>query len=668
MPVTYELRDYQHQWIKDIWNSWEKGNRRVLAQLPTAAGKTVCFAHISHKFFDQGKQVLVIAHRIELISQAAEKLSAIIGEPVGIIKAGVLANPERRIQVASVQTLSRREVLELPMNIGLLILDEAHHATALSYRRLIEHYKSAQILGVTATPQRIDGQGFVDLFDDLIVGIDTAYLIQSGYLSNFRLFATNQTISTIGVAKSRGDFRAKELAVAVTSQIGVSEILENYFKYARNLRTVIFACSLEHSRALAAEFSRNYISAEHLDGKTPPQERLEILQRFRNGTTQVITNYEILTEGFDCPNIECVYCVRPTESSTLWLQMLGRVLRTYTLKPTAVIIDITDNWKKHGLPDEARKWSLLPKTISEIQNKGLIQCEHCTHIFKPLTDELAKIEAEVDEDGVVIQHHQAICPSCGETIDFITKENSAKPSFSRIRLRQGFSLELAEIDLSVSTYRLDLVTDTIRRQGLRGASPTKIYSAIFIAFIENITKFTLGDWREIVKIVEPSQSAITKKAWELYKEAFERHKNRILAMSFVEQRKLKQQGSSNVATNVTTIEALGQLENSIFWEPKPQEKSSKFKKNLGDNYFKMKYKSQWKQSLTYCSMLTGDFLNINAGLFHVETKDVYVNICIEVRELPGLKSKLTEICDPAEIEYAFTQGFGKLAKIMFRLS
>ncbi|MCC5612142.1 ATP-dependent helicase, partial [Nostoc sp. CHAB 5834] len=133
------------------------------------------------------------------------------------------------------------------------------------------------------------------------------------------------------------------------------EILENYLKYARNLRTVIFACSLEHSRALAAEFSRNYISAEHFDGKTPPQERLEILQRFRNGTTQVITNYEILTEGFDCPNIECVYCVRPTESSTLWLQMLGRVLRTYTLKPTAVIIDITDNWKKHGLPDEARK-------------------------------------------------------------------------------------------------------------------------------------------------------------------------------------------------------------------------------------------------------------------------------------------------------------------------
>lgn len=213
------------------------------------------------------------------------------------------------------------------------------------------------------------------------------------------------------------------------------------------------------------------------------------MQRFRNGTTQVITNYEILTEGFDCPNIECVYCVRPTESSTLWLQMLGRVLRTYTLKPTAVIIDITDNWKKHGLPDEARKWSLLPETISEIQNKGLIQCDHCTHIFKPLAEELAKIEAEVDNDGVLIQHHQAICPSCGETIDFTTKENPTKPNFSRIRLRQGFNLALTEIDLSVSAYRLDLVTDTLKSKVYGVRVPLKFiapFSSLLLKILLNL--------------------------------------------------------------------------------------------------------------------------------------------------------------------------------------
>ncbi len=249
----------------------------------------MCFAHICHKFFQQQQQqVLVVAHRIELISQAAEKLEQIIGESVGIIKSGVPAHPECRIQVASIQTLARRKILELPLNIGLLIFDEAHHTSASSYRRLIENYESAQILGVTATPQRIDGQGFVDLFDDLVIGIDTAQLMKTGYLSKFRLFTTNQTISTIGVSKSCGDFRAKELAVAVTSQIGVRDILENYLLYAKNLRTVIFASSLEHSRALAAEFCDHNISAEHLDGQTSPQKRLEILQRFRTGTTQVI--------------------------------------------------------------------------------------------------------------------------------------------------------------------------------------------------------------------------------------------------------------------------------------------------------------------------------------------------------------------------------------------
>ncbi|RUR72433.1 hypothetical protein DSM107007_57370 [Nostoc sp. PCC 7120 = FACHB-418] len=243
VACIYELRNYQHQWIKDIWNSWKRGNRRVLAQLPTGAGKTICFAHICQKFFQKQQKVLVIAHRIELITQAAEKLEQIVGEPVGIIKGGCAAHPERRIHVASIQTLARRDILELPLNIGLLLFDEAHHSSASSYRRLIEHYQEAQILGVTATPQRIDGQGFQELFDDLVVGISTSTLIKEGYLSKFRLFTTNQTISTIGVKKSRGDFRAKELAVAVTSQIGLDEIFQNYLKYAKNLRTVIFACS-----------------------------------------------------------------------------------------------------------------------------------------------------------------------------------------------------------------------------------------------------------------------------------------------------------------------------------------------------------------------------------------------------------------------------------------
>lgn len=664
-----ELRDYQRQWINRIWDSWRLGNRRVLAQLPTGAGKTICFAHICHKFFQQEQQVLVIAHRLELITQAAEKLETIVGEPVGIIKGGCSKHPERRIQVASIQTLARKELLELPLNIGLLLFDEAHHTSASSYRRLIEHYQSAQILGVTATPQRIDGQGFQDLFDDLVVGIPTAALILEGYLSKFRLFTTNQTISTTGVQKSRGDFRAKELAAAVTSQIGVDEIFQNYLKYALNLRTVIFACSLEHSRALAAEFVRHGIKAEHLDGLTKPESRVQILERFRTGTTQVITNYEILTEGYDCPNIECIYCVRPTESSTLWLQMTGRVLRTHSLKPTAVIIDVTDNWKKHGLPDEPRQWSLEAKTLTASSSLGLIQCPHCTHVFRPLSHELAIVDGEIDSDGLLIQHHEAICPNCDYCVWFTTKETTDQnlQNSRPIRIRHSLTIDLIEIDLSVSSIRLEMVYDMLYEQKLRKSPPAKIYKAIFITFIERISEFTLGDWREIVKMIEPAEPAITKKAWELHLQALDRHKNRLLALSFIEQRKSKNQDNSppKGATPYLSTQEVAVNSSSV---SRQEPQSSRVKENLGNVYFHRKYALEWQKSLVNCSVTTAEFLSKNVGLFHVETTPKFVNISLEIENIPDLKLKLKEVYDSREIHSAFSQGFGKQVRVIVRLA
>jgi len=660
----YELRDYQHKWINDIWDSWKSGNRRVLAQLPTAAGKTVCFAHISSSFFQSNEQVLVIAHRCELINQAAEKLESIVGEPVGIIKGGSPERPRRRIQVASIQTLARRELSLLPLNIGLVLFDEAHHTAASSYRKLIEHYQSAKILGVTATPQRIDGQGFQELFDDLVVGVPTDALIKHGHLSKFRLFTTNQTISTTGVLKVRGDYRAKELAVAVTSQIGVDEIYQNYLKYALNLRTVIFACSLEHSRAIAAEFRRQGIKAEHLDGETKPETRVKILEQFRTGATQVITNYEILTEGYDCPSIECVYCVRPTESSTLWLQMTGRVLRTYTLKPTAVIIDVTDNWRKHGLPDEQRQWSLEAKSLTcTSSTRGLLQCPNCTHAFKPRNDERTIVDQEFGTDGLLIFCHEAKCPSCGESVPFTTKETASDTEYQKslishkIRVRYSLTLELIEIDLSVSGTRLQMVDDLLSTQDLRKSPPTKIYKAIFMTFIERLLEFTLGDWRSIVKMIEPDEAFNTRKAWELYQEALNRHKNRLLALAFIEQRKSKSQGI--IPEDKVAREPPKQIAEKIL--PPVVNK-------LGNAYFQQKYVQEWQQSLANTSAKTSEFLRDYAGLFHVETQLKFVNISLEIGNIPDLKTKLKELYNSTEIQSAFSQGFGKQAKVVLRIA
>jgi superfamily II DNA or RNA helicase len=647
----YSLRDYQIEWLEEIFASWAKGTRCILAQLPCGAGKTICFAHICNKFFHQSQKVLVIAHRMELITQAATKLEKIVGVPVGIIKAGIKPFPDRPIQVASIQTLIRRK--QLPENIGLVIFDEAHHVTASSYRQLIAHYGDSLILGVTATPRRIDGQGFAELFHDLIIGVSTDKLIREGYLSKFRLFATEKTISTYGVAKNDKDFNSRDLALAVTTQVGISEVVQNYLQYAAKQRTIIYAASVQHSKDIAQAFQENNIPAEHLDGDTPINERFEILDRFASGKTQVLTNYEILTEGYDCEHIDCVYCLRPTESLTLWLQMVGRALRTSKSKSVATIIDITDNWKKHGLPDDNYQWSLeaIPPANRHI---GLRKCEFCSHIFRPLEHELKVIEAEIDENGYIIRHHRAICPACGSVVTFSTKErDGATHGRVKVRLTVGRITELVEINLQSTSSIINQVYRFIKTQPSI-LTPEKIYSAIFKEFIEIIDTFTLGDWRRIVRLVEPTNTISTKIAWDLYQEGKVRHQNRLAALAAVEKRQLleleklknrKQKPEQVVGTkaDVATLPAVG--------NPDVQKK----------------YASAWKLFLSRCHHSTADFLSKNAGLFSVQDGADYCNVSIALRNVPELKTQRIHLKE-AELSAALTEVFGKKAFLMFRLS
>ncbi len=650
IEARYPLRDYQQNWIEQIVAAWNRGIRRVLAQLPTAAGKTVAVAHISNDFFKEGKKVLVIAHRLELVEQAAEKLSAVIGSTVGIIKHGFPLHPERNIQVASIQSLVRRNLAQILPSVGLLICDEAHLACASSYRQIFSFYQKAWVLGVTATPQRTDGQGLKDLFEHLVEGISTSTLIQQGVLSQFRLFATDQTISTVGIKKSRGDFLASELALAVNSQVGVADVFDNWRKYAAGLRTVIFASSLEHSKALAEHFLAQGVAASHLDGDTDLSSRRDILKRFRSGQTQVITNYQILAEGYDCPELECVYCVRPTESQTLWLQMLGRVLRTSPNKSGATIIDLTDNWKKHGLPDDERDWSLEPASAKrESHRSGLRQCSHCTHVFKPLDHEMVPVEVEVGCDGLLIGHHQAVCPHCGGVVQFQTSES--KHYNRRLKLKESLHPSLKEIELRVSSQRIEQVYALIVSKRLRRLPTQKAYSAIMIAFIERIAEFTLGDWREIVKLVEPDISKPTAKAWQLYQEALVRHQNRLAALAHLQKR-------SQLRKNRSEAGAPDPSQND---RARPGRQNSS---KLGNPRFQQKYAQEWKKSLNACSEETANFFRLHAGLFFVEKKiSGAVNISIEVNEPVGLRR-----IKQTEIERAFSRGFDGQVNVMFRVS
>lgn len=349
-----ELRPYQESLTQKIFHEWASGQKRVMAQLPTGGGKTAIFVEIAREFTSRGQQVLVLAHREELILQAKDKLEAATGQTVGVIKAGYKPSLDCLIQVASVQTLARRR---LP-TAELVVVDEAHHSSAKTYRRILENYHAAYILGVTATPIRADRTGFDDIFECLVCGPTVSELIDQGYLSQFRLYASPESMTTKGVRTTAGDFNQGDIEGANEVTALAGNLVKNYHNFAGGKRCAVFAISIAHSIAIARRYCEAGIPAEHLDGKTPAAERQAILERFRAGETLVLCNCGIVSEGFDLPAIEVIQIARPTKSLGLWLQMLGRALRPCPGKDFARIIDHTNNWQRLGLPDQPHLWLL----------------------------------------------------------------------------------------------------------------------------------------------------------------------------------------------------------------------------------------------------------------------------------------------------------------------
>lgn len=484
----YQLRDYQTNLINQVFASWAKGSRKVLAQLPTGGGKTVIFSAIAKEFLKRGEGVLVLAHRKELILQAGEKLEAVSGLPVGYIKAGMPVAPDYDIQVASVQSLARRK--RYP-EVGLVIVDEAHHAISKTYQDILKHYEKAYILGVTATPCRTDGQGFKYTFDDLVCGPSVTELITEGHLSQFRIFAADTTIKTKGVKKTAGDFNQNQLS-EVAQKINGS-VVPTWRKFANGKQTVVFCVDVAHSKSVAETFQNAGITAEHLDGETPDDDRAATLNRFRTGQTTVLCNCGIVSEGFDVPAIEAIQCLRPTCSLILWLQMVGRSLRPSEGKPYAAIIDHSENWKNHGLPDEDREWSLEP--ISLKNGRFTQTCPECNHVFKPLSHETSKPHHHiVDAEGELKAIYRSLCPNCQTQFEFEMGEG--QPMGQR-QLSVEEAQSIKELPTWVNPENIKLVQRLVAQAKKSNFKPGWIYYRLME--LPNIRDFSLGDWRYIAK-------------------------------------------------------------------------------------------------------------------------------------------------------------------------
>ncbi len=376
-----QLRGYQQRAIGDLRDAYRAGSRAPLLCLPTGGGKTIIFTAIAQSAVSRGRQVLILVHRRELLHQASRKLTA-IGLDHGLIAAGIPAT-DHPVQVASVQTLVRR-LPGMDWQPSLVIIDEAHHASAGSWARILQQWPDAYRLGVTATPCRLDGRGLSTAFDSLVEGPTVADLTAAGYLSPARIYAPPVIADLSGLRRRAGDYAVDQAASAMDRPTVTGDAIGHYTRLAAGQRAIAFCCSIAHAESVARSFNAAGISAATLLGNTP--DRDAVVAAFDAGTVQILVTVDVVSEGFDIPAASCAILLRPTQSLGLFLQQVGRVLRPAPGKQQALILDHVGNVHRHGFPDDLREWSLADGVRRGTRGAAaptVRTCPQCYAAFKP---------------------------------------------------------------------------------------------------------------------------------------------------------------------------------------------------------------------------------------------------------------------------------------------
>jgi DNA repair protein RadD len=405
--MTLTLRPRQHQAVADLRNAYAFGHRAPILVAPTGFGKTATATEIVRLTIARGRSVWFLAHLREILDDTAARLTA-AGISHGSIRAGRSSDYSKLVQVVAVRTAVRRAHLPRP---DLIIVDECHLAVANSYRQVIAAAGNPRLLGLTGTPQRLDGRGLGDVFDLLVPTCSTAELIDEGLLAPIRIFAPPGA-DLSGIGRRGSDFDQGQAGAVMNRPAVVGDALSHWQKLCIGRRGVAFCTTVPHAQAVAEQWQRAGFRAMAVHGDSDDAERREAVAGLRAGRLDLVACAQLWIAGVDVPQIDAVIWLRPTQSLTVWLQGNGRGLRCAPGKRDLLILDHVDNSARLGHPLTVHDWTLdgrvkrqreqapsvrvCPACFAAMRS-GTPQCTECGHAFQPERRELQHVPGELQE-------------------------------------------------------------------------------------------------------------------------------------------------------------------------------------------------------------------------------------------------------------------------------
>ena len=473
-----ELFDYQ----EDMKSRIEKAlclHRSVMAQMPTGTGKTVLLASVVESFLREHSncKVWIVAHRRELVSQIRETIERVFSKitpSLFTIKEGSTSHPDplssgareetappRRseplrskvggpskvspdclsasafnvpIKAVSIQWLSKHydEIEEEP---GMIVIDEAHHALAKTYKEMWERFPKAKFLGLTATPCRLNGKGFTDLFDVLVQSWDVPEFISKGRLATYDFVSiksdgvTQRLIDSLQKRGADGDYQNKEMDMLLNKKPSIERLYRSLEEFGKDRKGIVYAINISHAQKITKLYQEHGVKAIAIDSKTPAAERQQDIEAFKKGDIQVLVNVDIFSEGFDCPDVEFVQLARPTLSLAKYLQMVGRGLRVAKGKKNCVIIDNVGLYRVFGLPSQVWNWNAMFEGKLKVGKKKETAKER---EFFLMSKEQDCIQIHPDSEMMMVMSHEELL----QTIQYREFVDS-KGEFAIIKLPDG---------------------------------------------------------------------------------------------------------------------------------------------------------------------------------------------------------------------------------------